>query len=356
MRLRVRNKQVTGSIRYDGSVILGSSMNSFEERTEDDPYQPYRPGMPFSSIKTWRKGVLSGATRGHQVEQFAPLYNSVARLPFMGYDRTELELALTKHMAQVNPSSSKTSYSETLAELPSLPELFKFTGDTHLKKYGNAFLNQQFGWTPLIGDVLNFLFVVEDVNRMFDRIQRLSRKESFSSKRPLSSKRTPITVSREVLNSAGIWVEADVKRSYACSGHTFVRYSPDPSGVPSTDASQRILAYTAAKGLTAGAYEAWQLVPWSWLTDWSFNVSEYLKATRNVIGATCTESYAAVYARTVWEFDRLDVPTGLTWDMPPMLSSEHKERIPLSPTIFPTMPALSAGQIGILSALIAKWV
>lgn len=357
MRTRVRNKQLTGAIREDGVFRLGSSLATLTEVTKDFPTRPYQPGLPFDSLETNRYGTLTGFTRGYEVSQFAPLYLESIQLPVMEYSRDYLEYALTRHMAQANPSSSGTNFSETIAELPKLPEMFKFTGTGFLKTYGSAFLNTTFGWAPLLGDLASLLFVAADTDAMFDRIQRLKRKEDFSSKRSLETRRHTINQGRKVLNSALLWVEGDSILEQGLKGHTFVRYSPDPTGMPpASSQADRVLAYAAAKGLVTGAYEAWQLVPWAWLSDWCFNTSDYLKANRNVIGATCTEAYAAVTALTFNRFGNLDVPRGLHWDATPEIRRESKLRIPLSPAILPTMPVLNAGRVGILSALIAKWV
>lgn len=355
MRIQTRVQVNPGSLSFNGSTIASNPLAKLEQ-IEDDATKPLRPGRPLWITKELRLGTMSGVSFERHAENFTPQYMQARAIPDLEYDLADLRRIITRQLAETNPSTGSTNYSETLAELPKLPDLLKIAGDTHLKKYGNAFLNIQFGWAPLIGDLSNFLFVAADTDAMLARIKRLGKGGSFSSKRQLKRYVAPISRSQKVIQSQLIFVEATEVIESSIKGHTYCRFSPDGSGAPSSASAQRVQAYTAAKGLKLGLYEAWQLVPWSWLIDWSFNMSEYLKATQNVIGATVTEAYAATHSQTVIKFENVSDWNGITWNRKPLLLREHKRRIPLSPDILPSVPVLNPYRAGVLSALIAKWV
>jgi hypothetical protein len=74
--------------------------------------------------------------------------------------------------------------------------------------------------------------------------------------------------------------------------------------------SMHDLARKAVLGLTIDFATAWQLIPWTWLTDWCYDVSSYLKANRNIIPAELDEVSIIRHIISHYDADPVTINTG----------------------------------------------
>lgn len=131
------------------------------------------------------------------------------------------------------------------------------------KALGDAWMANRYGWQPIVNDIYNLSKHIEG----FDRVRK-----------------------RRIVSR--VWSEGK-----ATSGITGGRFHPTGAG----RMSRQIVAYLEESekslgmmlGLANPASVAWELLPWSFVVDWSFPVGNYLR-TRSILAdtkATYVETY-----------------------------------------------------------------
>jgi hypothetical protein len=123
------------------------------------------------------------------------------------------------------------------------------------------------------------------------------------------------------------------------------------------------LAWKTTFGITSHEMlaTAWELTPWSWLTDWFSNVGNVIAATNNSVGCTWGD---VCYMRTLHANRVVTYGSGSDADQLAALNGQEyyaltvrKERyvvFPILPLPVPQLPILTAGQWSILTALAAQ--
>lgn len=115
----------------------------------------------------------------------------------------------------------------------------------------------------------------------------------------------------------------------------------------------RALARKAVLGLTFDGSSAWQLIPWTWLTDWCLNIGDWFRANRNIIPAQLESCSVLKHTRSEYISAPWSTPYGsVTMSLSEGRAiAEDKERIPASPIPIAHFPFLSGNQLGILGSL-----
>jgi hypothetical protein len=117
--------------------------------------------------------------------------------------------------------------------------------------------------------------------------------------------------------------------------------------------SMRELARKAVLGLTFDGSSAWQLIPWTWLVDWCYNIGDWFKVNRNIIPAQLESVCILRHTRSEYVDEGWSVPFGsqtLTLSRG-VNFAEDKERIPTVAYPDAQFPFLSGNQLGILGSL-----
>jgi hypothetical protein len=208
---------------------------------------------------------------------------------------------VTRAASATNPSRADFDSAVFLGELRDIPKLFQSVGSSMSKFGANEYLKFQYGWKPLVADVRKFMSIVDQVERRLRKIERLQRDgilrttfkpEGASVKAFKAVTFTPGSGDDpEVLwrfpqesgtNGYGVQVSTQMTTERWCQ----CIWSADNGGLPPpTDIEQLNLARRAVYGGTVDGNTLWQLMPWSWLLDWTSNASEYLGSQRDVVGA-----------------------------------------------------------------------
>jgi hypothetical protein len=102
-------------------------------------------------------------------------------------------------------------------------------------------------------------------------------------------------------------------------------------------------------GITIDASTVWELIPFSWLIDWGFNIGAFLKANRNIIPAQL--SYVTITEHSVHRANFKPMRHGDHEMSSGSWTKEVKRRY--RQAVFPTahFPFLSESQVGIVAAL-----
>jgi hypothetical protein len=362
---RVRQRTASPVLGFyawpNGEVKDSSDWYSQSERIEDNP-----PGMwndlyidkCYSSPATV-SGVMT-ELGPNVVSNWCPLgFRSPSDnnpIPSCPGSPTNGEAA-AELLAKTNPSRPDVSIPNFIYELREFPKLFKFEGDNLLSRFGGSYLNGQFGWTPLISDMLKLVDFSDTVS---NRVKELGflHNGGLRRKRQLfrgSGKETG-SVS---LHSHQLGLGADYSSSSTERVWGYVEWHPDKGDTPPHTADEmRALARRAVLGLTVDLSVAWEAMPWSWLIDWSANIGDYLLAKRNIVNASPGPVYIMRERKGVTTYvphgNRLYYggghPTGLGF--PTVTRSRiQRSRTRSVPSINAQLPFLSGRQMSILGAI-----
>ena len=294
-----------------------------------------------------------------EYKDFCPGYFQAASLGHLALPSLNDALDSTKAFARTNPSRTVVDIPSFIGELKELPHLLELAGRTLIKKGASAYLSYEYGWKPLISDLVAFVDFQSQISKRTLELSNLHKKGGL---------RRRFQLSRDTATSkeANLWVESSLF-TLACN-HTIVtsrsrwatsRWLPTSPEVISTDAELRKQAARAVYGLSLNVRSAWELIPWSWLIDWTSSVGDYLEANRNTVGASCSGVNLMTHTESVHTFDGYQLLSGNgsyvspNWRIGPTrcIVTDKLRSFSSSPSITADLPFLSGRQMSILGAL-----
>lgn len=200
---------------------------------------------------------------------------------------------VTRAANATNPSAAEFDIAQFVGELRDAPKLLKFAGDKLTKFGANEYLKYQYGWKPFIRDIRNLINGVDRLDKTMNRLRTLRSGDVLRSRfEPFGEYEMFNESFFADINYPSPWGFGDniaIEKSFFGSIHRWCicRYKADrPEGLPQTDPELLALARKAAWGMTIDGKTAWELMPWSWLIDWTTNHSEFIGSKRNVVGAS----------------------------------------------------------------------
>jgi hypothetical protein len=234
-------------------------------------------------------------------------------------------------------------------ELKDIPSLLKAEGDTLLKRAGSVNLMYQFGWGPLIGDLVNLCSFNDQAHKRRKELNAL-----FES----GLRRKRLIFDGSTVSSGNVGVHSNhVSISYRRTTTSVERVWGYVEWVPTTPlpySSDEMLAF--ARRTVAGLYvdpsTVWEAIPWSWLIDYGSNVGEFLVATRNSVGAV--PQRIRIMRHRIGEslFEPNGPNSPFTSKYPKVKRyREQKSRVKASPSISAHLPYLSMRQLSILGSI-----
>jgi len=237
---------------------------------------------------------------------------------------------------------------------------------------GSEYLNQQFGWLPLVNDVLQFADAVRNANSIMSQYERdmgklVRRRYQFPSELStdpevdLGAALFPDGVSSTPGSSAvlpitpGRLVKSVVKQTDTWFSGAF------SYGIPLNSTSREGTATLAAKadklfGISLTPDVLWELAPWSWVVDWFSNVGDVLSNVSDALSQGLVMQYGYIMEHTthsvtysVKDLLQGGKPIPLA---PIRLVTESKTRVRANPFGFGvSWDGLSPYQLSILAAL-----
>jgi hypothetical protein len=284
-------------------------------------------------------------------------------------------------LAGSNISTPQVSIPAFLGELPELPMAFRNFGRKQLansglpKQAAAANLGWRWGISPLLNDFRAFLAGLDDIQKRLMQLRKL-RVDGYYSSTVQLSKQSYVGPKTSLLLYAtgGLFVFAYKTTSYSVnewgSAQWYVRpttvlpplmeeHNIDPLTwhLPVSDlrwAQARRLGLTPYEALAA----AWELLPWSWLADWFFGVSNFINAWRNELSLGVRNVCLMRRYRSETTFDiRRDVSAPeLGFCRPPLTRETRKLRFPVNGASFydiSTQPIFNPAKWGIIASLLA---
>lgn len=405
--------QETTSYRTSGSDPLGEdplsdenikeftdvTYNGFTEAPRSPRDLGWDSGHPFFTTKTgfhlshprFRRWVQAPTGVGKYNHYDGPLYPHLGTrevypaIPRMSdNDIAYYGAKAIANSAPTKPRSSlTTAFGEFLSEgLPSLIGAGLIQNRlSRIRSSGSEYLNVQFGWLPLLSEIRSIATSLKNASatlRQFERDagKRVRRSYGFN---------TQTTGYTEILQDSGQttlgWFNAkqydagffDVLRQGVRPNKLLLENSKSVSiwfkgefqyFVPRPEGFwERIEEFEKKANILLGTSITpevlWNLSPWSWLLDWSYNVGDLMSNTTLLADNGLVMRYGYLMRHTQ-EFNRFYIPDGATvftggaspGTISATFSRNTKERFRATPYGFALNPAsFSAGQWAILGAL-----
>lgn len=391
---RVRSRDLRKSYTGSYKIRLGSSWTTYyrtvregswstctdrvNERTKDNPFDVVHRVQYYPNL--W--GTLYSGGLPSYVYEGLPIGAYSPKDPSSKFAYPNWASVASAAAANTNPSVPYLSLPVFLGELKdlpamlgSIPDLIRGRGIGALrnpalwrnpkglaKGAANANLAYRFGWKPFLSDLLAMLGFVDAVAKRLEALRDLLEGGSL--------KRRYLLPPQSAYENGGVlptnsqpWVYHRQETSWKAKSWLTVRWGLSPIASLPDDpdellklAWRLVMGWTTFEGVAAG----WELLPWSWLIDWLWNLGSWLKALNNSLPVyvkslcymrtcSCLTQYSVVGS----------IPEGFHLDGEFFQGATRKERIVLNPILallppFPSIPALTMGQWSILGSIFAQ--
>ena len=291
--------------------------------------------------------------------------SGVVDLPqFSTMSQSQLLAKGTTAIARTEPTSPAFDLSVALGEilaegLPMAPGSSVMERTNLANKAGSEYINQEFGWLPLVRGIRDFSSTVSKSDEILRKYQEkanipIKRRYDFPSLQATqwnSSNFTAVNAMGSYLGGGRfttatqtIWFEG-----------SFIYHLPVGS---SADARMRRFGANARKllGVDLSPEVLWNLAPWSWAVDWVTNTGDVL----HNVSAMGTDGMVLRYGHVMCHTRYVQTDTGTHTSGVPMVHTrirETKTRYSATPFGFGTVfSGLSSKQLAILSALgLSRW-
>jgi hypothetical protein len=262
----------------------------------------------------------------------------------------------TKALANMNPGKPHVDLSLFLYEMKDFPRMLKNLGDFLLWErvskgvkpsvIPDAYLSWSFGWGPLISDTL----------KLFDTAALVSQRARYF--RALES-------GAHLRRSLGDIAPSDTYSAYGVeditalsqihrSGKAWYSANAHLTGpIPGEDLELKRLSFQTVYSLNLSPATVWNMLPWSWLIDYFYNVGDVLNAVNGSIPWTCTSMCVMVRQETTDKLIGVRCPSGVSVNSNAVMRRTTLHRkVYVNPTPVVTFrPFLTDGMIGNLASL-----
>jgi hypothetical protein len=357
-RVRSRSTTVDGGIRWQSgapiaSVPITNVSESFTDFNDPGDCRPIS-GASWKFFGGIIEHPLDTAGTGFQTYVCDMLRSTVAGPHIGNPDGIPSDTAAaTMGAARTNPSRPLVDLPIELGQIGELFHLVKDAGQQWLSTLGRANLGLQFGTGPVLNDLKKIFQFHDAVDRRIKEVDRLKTNKGL---------RRTVEVGMGSLASDVLWTQQSngIFLSTRARGNTIrtkrvhCRWSPtvDFSKVYTPDSMRRLIQ-RAVLGLTLDLSTVWELIPWTWLIDWGFNVGTFLSASRNIIPASLTTCVVMTHTQTEWSAPGLSgIKNGKPYSLSPIqIQRDGKTRTTVSPAVTAQFPFLNGNQVGILASL-----
>lgn len=218
--------------------------------------------------------------------------------PTLPVEQDELYLAYAKGTVAISrtaPTVPVVSLANLLGELrndglPSIIGSLAWRAQGFRKKtksLGDEYLNVEFGWKPLVSDIIKIAHAVKDSERIINEYearsgQNIGRHYSFPDEKSTEVRDLGLGTPFPSLNSYAYshsptgrkTLSIETTKSYWFQG-TYTYYLPQPD-----EARLKVFTYAAKAekllGLALTPEVLWNLAPWTWFADWFVNVGSIM--------------------------------------------------------------------------------
>lgn len=255
--------------------------------------------------------------------------------------------------ARTNPSRPHVQLPVAIAELRDVPQLIRIAGRNLLQKVGGANLLYNFGWKPLIQDLIKLCMFNDVYEKRKLELQRLMSSKGLRRRVAITSQDWESVGSEMYLMSSPTIKAIPTTRTNR-SVTAVINWKPSVNLFTKNDVDfSRRLRYTLL-GLHPSQIlsNVWEGLPWSWLTDWCLNIGDFLQASNNSIAHLSGPVNLIYSVKTERTFEFTVKPSYMTPNPgPPVQKREFKGRYLGHPSVTATIPFLSGKQLSILGSL-----
>jgi hypothetical protein len=266
----------------------------------------------------------------------------------------------TKALANLNPAKPDVNLPNFLWELRDFPELLKNLGDVlsrriHPRSIPEGYLAYSFGWAPLVNDLKSLFNLTKSID---DRIRYLRNLErGMHIRRKLGNVVIQHSIASNGYNVGYTFggtniMTADVdyteKLKVWFTAQAKLRYPLSPAS------DLRSLSARQLLGLNGNPANVWDSIPWSWLIDYFFNVSDVIGATQGWIPFDVPSMCIMARGEASSKLTNVRLAPGLSVDGPCQLTTVGKQRyVTYEPIPWLTYkPFLTIGQYANLGSLV----
>lgn len=343
--------------KYGASISSGIRGGGFEsiESFSNGPMNLNR-----DIVKIYPTTIYAGGEAGTQVAPPTPNYSTPVATP----SKLATMAKGTTAIARTSPTAPNWMASQALGEvikdgIPSLigVQTWKELTDRARKRdlvgsTSGEYLNYQFGWKPLLNDVLGFAKTVKSHNKILRDFRSRSGKvshvrytfptESYSGSNPgsVSMARHDLTVS---FNSGGLHLMQSQSETWFEGEFTFHL----PVGDSVAAKMQRYESYANhLLGVRLTPQLLWELAPWSWALDWFGNAGDVIANVSMLHHDGLVLSSGFVMCHTRHE-SRVTNTQGYSGICP---GGAYTSRLRETKTRYPANPYFGFGAVGALNA------
>lgn len=312
--------------------------------------------------------VIRNGKNGHYEYQACPYYGNdltpyYLQLPPPLVDDTGFA---AQAAARTNPGKPAVQVQVFLFELRDLPRLIHVAGRSLLSNAGNAYLGWQFGWRPLVNDLVAIAEFSLAVEKRKKQIRDMDLKGGLHSRYKDRSDLSHDTMDTYSVHYVDAPLRCNTFATVSRKRWATLRWRSNmPPGISRDESSMAKLAMKSVLGLTPGQISSnlWEAIPWSWLGDYFTNIGDYLSASDNSIGVmsddfvfVMTHTKETVVSGSAYDPGGYTVPGYTVYVEGPAIYEVKERKVELVLPFSASIPFLNGGQLGILSALSAsRW-
>lgn len=276
-------------------------------------------------------------------------------------DTSDYGPALWHAMCPAKPSVDLGVF---IGEARDLPSLLKAKVES-IKDISSLYLAFQFGWKPLLADILDMLKFYENVQKQVEfilhNIGKPLRRYAKISIAPQSG------VLLHIEGTPTNWLTPAIGSYFFGGSPDYTKYSNTLSFTLDRDVwGSGVFVYSYNKGRIPERNEligsllglkltpalVWELVPWSWLIDWFSNVGDVLQNLSNEVADNQVSRYAYAMIQTKREYTWFATDGYLSASVSKRFTTKVREAI--NPFGLAAGSELSDTQRAILAALTAQ--
>lgn len=317
-----------------------------------------RLAIPFrvNGVYTYPSGMYSRV----EYENYNFAYNSsYANSPTLL--STDTNYWKTKALANLNPFRPKVDLPLLIWELQDLPRMLRDAGfllSGQIKRLmkandpGSLYLAFQFGWAPLVSDLLKMFDFVDSIEQRKEYLLNLEK--GHRVKRTLASGTiAEATLPDSTLSAPGTGAnvltmgvrDRSTLKVWFTTNAKLV--DPLPKGTAFNTMSRDIVM-----GMALQPERLWDFVPWTWLIDYFVNVGDYLEAWGTLSRLRVTRMNLMIERRRTRFYNGRSTAPGISASSGLLETSSKQRFVYANPT--PNIsytPFLTGGQVMILGAL-----
>lgn len=286
---------------------MGNNSSGFlvDETCDDSTGRPLTSSY-FSVTREERTGL--SPVNGEFIHAIQGKVTASGYIPYLGRNDdiageslVEVTGGAADLIARTNPSRPVVSPLTLAQDVIGIPRLLKDVGKlirtpTRLlspREAANQFLGAKFGWLPLIDDAKKLMNLQSYAQQRLGELDRLYSSGGLKRTLTLDTK----VGSRDsvvILDSGVPGFSSICRKSTICVAKRWGSVRWKPTSAPpynSSDTSRiqkanQLVAGLTPEGLSQGA---WDLIPWTWITDWFYDVGTLMLQSSNSIPAVPTD-------------------------------------------------------------------